>query len=166
MTVLGVVDGVVLRRARPGDGPALYDVTLRSIRALGSHHYSPAQLDGWMGTRTADYYEAMIGRNNTVVAAQDGDVIGFVDAVPGEVTRLFLAPEGAGRGLGRHLLSIGIETAARGHSGPIRVEATLNAQGFYERHGFSPVGTGFFSHGIGGDPIAVVMMEREPEPTA
>lgn len=86
-------------------------------------------------------------------------MVAFVDAEPGEVTRLFLLPEAAGAGLGRRLLEIGIEKARLGHDGPIKVESTVNAQGFYQRHGFRPVGTGFFSHGLGGDPIEIVHME-------
>lgn len=151
--------GVVLRAARPGDGAALYEVTRRSVESLARGHYRPDQLAGWMGERTAATYEAVIAGGRTVVAEEKGVVVGFVDAEPGEVTRLFLLPEAAGRGLGRRLLEIGIAAARRDHAGPIRIEATLNAQSFYERHGFRAVKKGYFSHGIGGDPIEIVVME-------
>lgn len=154
-------EGVVLRRARPGDGPSLYDVTVRSIQELGKQHYSEDQLAGWMGERTADYYEDMIAKNRTVVAEADGEIIGFVDADPGEVTRLFILPKSAGRGVGKRLLQIGLETASKDHPGPIKLESTLNAQPFYERHGFRAVGKGQFSHGIGGNPIEIVVMELQ-----
>lgn len=150
---------VTLRPARAGDGAALFEVTRRSVEALARSHYAPEQLAGWMGERTAATYEAVIAGGNTVVAEEMGAVVGFVDAEPGEVTRLFLLPEAAGRGLGRKLLEIGIQTARRDHSGPIRIEATLNAQSFYERHGFRAVEKGYFSHGVGGDPIEIVVME-------
>lgn len=151
--------GVVLRPARAGDGAALYEVTRRSVEALARSHYTPEQLSGWMGERTAATYEAVIAAGRTVVAEQEGVVVGFVDAEPGEVTRLFLLPEAAGQGLGRRLLAIGIEAARRDHAGPIRIEATLNAQSFYERHGFCAMKKGYFSHGVGGDPIEIVIME-------
>jgi GNAT superfamily N-acetyltransferase len=79
--------------------------------------------------------------------------------VPGEVTRLFILPEAAGLGLGRRLLEIGIEQARLGHSGPIRLEATINAEGFYQKHGFRSIARGRFSHGLGGEPVEIVHME-------
>jgi len=44
-------------------------------------------------------------------------------------------------------------------TGRRKVEATVTAEGFYRRHGFRPIGRGTFSHGVGGDPIAIVKME-------
>lgn len=94
-----------------------------------------------------------------MVAERGGVVVGFVDAELGEITRLLLLPDAAGAGLGRRLLEIGLEAARRGHDGPVKVEATVNAEGFYRRHGFRPIGRGYFSPGVGGDPIAIVKME-------
>lgn len=150
---------LVLRPARAGDGARVFEVTRQSVIGLAKAHYSPAQIDGWMGARTPAYYEELIAKGHMIVAERDGVVVGFVDAEPGEVTRLFLMPDAAGAGLGARLLSIGIDKARTGHVGPIKVEATVNAEGFYRRHGFRTVGKGYFSHGIGGDPIEIVHME-------
>ncbi|HEY9211359.1 MAG TPA: GNAT family N-acetyltransferase [Ancylobacter sp.] len=152
-------NGLVLRPARAGDGAHVFEVTRQSIIGLAKAHYSPAQIDGWMGARTPAYYEELIAKGHMIVAEREGAMVGFVDAEPGEVTRLFLMPEAAGAGLGARLLEIGIEKARAGHVGPIKVEATVNAEGFYRRHGFRTVGKGYFSHGIGGDPIEIVHME-------
>jgi ribosomal protein S18 acetylase RimI-like enzyme len=93
------------------------------------------------------------------VCLRAGAVVGFVDAEPGEVTRLFILPEAAGVGLGRRLLEIGLAQARVGHSGPIRLEATINAEGFYRKYGFRSIRRGYFSHGLGGDLIEIVHME-------
>lgn len=155
-------DRVVLRLARPGDGQSLYDVTARSIEGLGKGHYSADQLANWMGERTFAYYEEEIKKNRTVAAEENGEIIGFVASDPGEITRLFLLPNAAGRGLGKQLLQIGIENATKGYSGAIKIESTLNARGFYERNGFKAVKNSYFSHGVGGEPIEIVLMEMEP----
>lgn len=152
-------EGFLLRPARAGDGAALFEVTRLSVAGLAKGAYSPAQIEGWMGARTPATYEGLIAKGGVTVAERDGLIVGFVDAGPGEVTRLFLVPDAAGAGLGARLLEIGIGQARAGHAGPIKVEATMNAEGFYRRHGFRRVGTGTFSHGIGGDPIAIVLME-------
>ncbi len=157
-----VTEPVTFRAARQGDGEALFDVTRRSVTALARHHYSPVQIAGWMGDRTPQYYEDLIVQGQIVVAEYKGTVMGFVDAEPGEVTRLFLLPGIAGSGVGARLLAIGIENARKGHSGPIKVESTINAEGFYRRHGFRTVKRGYSSHGAGADPIEIVYMELSP----
>lgn len=153
-------ENITLRPAQPGDGQAVFEITRLSVRGLAATHYTPRQISGWMGMRTPAFYEDIIAQGNMVIAEHQGKILGFVDAVPGEVTRLFILPQAAGRGLGRRLLETGLEIARKGHDGPIRVESTRNAEAFYRRHGFKVIGTGYFSHGLGGDPIEIVQMER------
>jgi GNAT superfamily N-acetyltransferase len=156
------MDSVSLRPARKGDGEALFDVTRRSVQALARNHYSPEQIARWMGDRTSEYYEDIIALGQVVVAEYKDTIVGFVDAEPGEVSRLFLLPGAAGSGLGTRLLNIGIENARKWHLGSIKVESTINAEGFYRRHGFRTVQRGYFSHGRGGEPIEIVHMELSP----
>ncbi|MDD2058786.1 GNAT family N-acetyltransferase [Pseudomonas sp. GD03860] len=148
-----------LRPAQPGDGQAVFDVTRQSINALANGRYSPEQLQGWMGERTPAFYEQLIAHGHMVVALSEGRIVGFVDAEPGEVTRLFILPEASGTGLGARLLHIGIDKAQAPGIDMIKVESTLNAEGFYQKHGFVTRRRGFFSHGIGGQPIDIVHME-------
>ena len=149
----------LMRPARKGDGEAVFELTWVSVKSLARDHYSEAVIAGWMGERTPAYYEALIDHGRMAVAEQGGVIVGFVDAEPGEVTRLFLLPTASGRGLGSRLLRIGIEQARRGHDGKIKLEATLNAVGFYEKHGFKVLGSGYTSHSLGGPPISIVYME-------
>lgn len=149
----------VFRAACRADAEHLFSVTKASIAGLGRSSYSPTQIDRWMGERTPAFYEELIAKGRMTVCLRDGVVVGFVDAEPGEVTRLFVLPEVAGVGLGRRLLEIGIKQARLGHSGSIRLEATINAEGFYQKHGFQSVTRGHFSHGLGGEPIEIVHME-------
>ncbi|KLK91936.1 acetyltransferase [Microvirga vignae] len=150
---------IVLRSARAGDGQSLFDVTAQSVQGLAKNHYKSEQLAGWMGERTVEYYEDIIEKGHTVIAEENGEVLGFVDSILGEVTRLFVLPKAAGRGLGKRLLKVGVENAAKGYSGSIKIESTRNAQGFCERHGFKAMQKGYFSHGVGGEPIEIVLME-------
>jgi len=153
--------GFVIRPAVAGDAEAVFQVTRDSVAGLATTHYTPAQIAGWMGDRTpATYREACAG-GRIRVAEQDGRVVGFVDAVPGEITRLFLLPGAAGLGLGRRLMEEGLAMAREGHDGPLRIEATLNAVAFYKRFGFREVGRGHFG-GRQGEwpPIEVVYLER------
>lgn len=158
----GKVSRVLLRPARAGDGRAVFDVTRLSVTGLAASHYSANVIGKWMGERTTAYYEELIANGRMFIAEQDGAVVGFVDSEPGELTRLFILPRAAGQGLGKRLLAIGIEQARLAHQGAIRVEATLNAVSFYERHGFKVTGNGIATHTVGGPPIPVVHMELWP----
>lgn len=147
------------RPARREDAETLFDITKASIGGLAGASYSPKQIENWMGERTATFYEELIAKGRMTVCLRGGVAVGFVDAEPGEVTRLFVLPEVAGVGLGRRLLEIGIAQARLGHSGSIKLEATVNAVGFYRKCGFRSLGRGYFSHGRGGKPIEIVHME-------
>ena len=155
------MDPVILRPARAGDGAAVFAVTHQSISQLGRERYSDEQLRGWMGQRTPDDYERSIAKGAMVVACVEDRIVGFVDAEPGEVTRLFVLEQVAGQQVGSRLLQIGLEKASAPGIERIKVESTLNAEPFYQRHGFVSQGRGVFSHGVGGEPIEVVYMERD-----
>ncbi|NER64469.1 GNAT family N-acetyltransferase [Pseudomonas sp. MAFF212427] len=151
---------ITLRPARAGDGAAVFALTHQSITELSGGCYSVEQLRGWMGQRTAQDYERSIARGRMVVACCGETLVGFVDAEPGEVTRLFVLAQVAGQQLGSRLLQVGIEHALAPGVALLKVESTLNAEGFYRRHGFVAQGRDFFSHGVGGEPIEVVLMQR------
>jgi predicted N-acetyltransferase YhbS len=152
-------DDFSFRTARREDAETVFNVTQASIGGLARASYSRTQIENWMGERTPAFYEELITRGRMIVCLRDGIVVGFVDAEPGEVTRLFVLPEVAGFGIGRRLLGIGIAQARLGHSGSIRLEATINAEAFYRKCGFRSIATGYFSHGLGGEPIEIVHME-------
>ncbi|TWB04699.1 GNAT family N-acetyltransferase [Bradyrhizobium stylosanthis] len=152
-------DNISFRPACPEDAETVFDITKASIAGLSRGCYSPAQIENWMGERTPLFYEELIARGRMTVCLRNDVVIGFVDAEPGEVTRLFVLPGAAGFGVGKRLLDIGVAQARLGHSGPIRLEATINAEPFYRRYGFRRTGRGQFSHGLGGEPIEIIHME-------
>jgi predicted N-acetyltransferase YhbS len=153
--------GFTIRPATATDAEAVFQVTRDSVAGLATTHYTAEQIAGWMGDRTAATYLEGCASGRIRVAEQDGRVVGFVDAVPGEVTRLFLLPGVARQGIGRALMEVGLQMARAGGAETLRVEATLNAVSFYAKFGFQPVGKSHFG-GRKGDwpPIEVTIMER------
>ena len=73
---------------------------------------------------------------------------------------VYVDPEAARRGVGAAIMRRALQTAARGHAGPIRLESTLNAQAFYERFGFREVHRATVRRNQ--VAIPVVVMERRP----
>jgi GNAT superfamily N-acetyltransferase len=150
---------VSFRKARVEDAETVFNITKASIAGLSRGCYTPAQIENWMGERTSGFYRDLIAKGRMTVCLRGDVVVGFVDTEPGEVTRLFVLPGAAGTGLGVRLLDIGVAAARDGHTGPVRLEATINAEAFYARYGFRSMGRGQFSHGLGGEPIEIVYME-------
>ena len=79
--------------------------------------------------------QALAGVETLVVAERDGEPVGFMGAQDGRLEMLFLDPDVRGQGLGRQLLTHGIERLGV-------TELTVNEQnpqavGFYEHMGFS-----------------------------
>ncbi|MDD2705823.1 MAG: GNAT family N-acetyltransferase [Acidocella sp.] len=136
----------------------LYNITATAVRAQAVGYYAPEQLARWMDGRDAAHYEQVIAGGRVRVAERSGARLGFVDTRPGEITRLFVRPEAAGRGLGRCLLEIGVAEAWT--AAGVRLEATLNAAPFYARCGFVETGRALFTHPLGGLPLEIVRMWR------
>lgn len=79
--------------------------------------------------------QALAGVGALIVAEKDGVPVGFMGVEDGRLEMLFLDPDARGRGLGRTLLTYGIERLGV-------TELTVNEQnpqavGFYEHMGFS-----------------------------
>ena len=79
--------------------------------------------------------QALSGVETLVVAEKDGEPVGFMGVQDGRLEMLFLDPAARGQGIGRQLLTSGIERLGV-------TELTVNEQnpqavGFYEHMGFS-----------------------------
>ena len=78
--------------------------------------------------------QAIMGVETLVVAARDGEPVGFMGVEGGHLEMLFLDPAARGRGLGRRLLEHGI--ARLGVTELTVNEQNPQAVGFYEHLGF------------------------------
>lgn len=157
-----MLDVLKIREARAGDVDALFTITRDAFAALVPAYYTPAQSAGWMNGCRPYTFLAGVATGRIHVATKDGVVIGYVETVPGEITRLFVNPVASGRGVGGRLLTLGLRFAQHGSVGAIVVESLRNAVAFYERHCFKAVETGFSRHGLEGTPaIEIVRMVRD-----
>lgn len=139
----------------------LYDITASAIGARAPGFYAPEQVAAWMQGRDAAQYEAVIAAGRVRVA-EGGGLLGFVDTLPGVITRLFVRPEFMGRGVGRVLLEAGVAEAWSAEG--VTLQATLHAVGFYARQGFVETGREVYAHPSGGLPVEVVAMRRTKLP--
>ena len=128
-----------IRVATGGDASRIHDLHSRSVRELWPTHYSAAQIEGWIAGRTPEGYLAAISRGEMFVAEGDSMLLGFGHAKAGSIEAIYVEPEVRGTGVGSALLRRALIHARAGNPDTIRLTATLNAVGFYERFGFTSV---------------------------
>jgi GNAT superfamily N-acetyltransferase len=125
-------------------------------------HYSADHMTAWFAGRTHEIYRPAIDAGQIwldALDAPDGRVRGFVGAIPGEITLLFVDPACAGQGLGQRLFEAGWRLAAQG-SDQVQVMSTLNAVTYYAARGFEPVASVHFERGTPPLRFPVLHMRR------
>lgn len=151
-----------IRSYRDSDAAGLALVFERAVRAIASQHYTPTQIEAWIGgePRESRFRAKMTDGRRCWVAADEQDrVTAFVDLeANGHIDFLFADPDVAGRGVTGVLLDV-LEQAAR-ESGVSRlhVEASEPARRFFLKRGYSVVQRRDFE--IGGVAIHNYAMER------
>ncbi|WAS98314.1 GNAT family N-acetyltransferase [Nannocystis punicea] len=126
-----------IRLARPADLAAIATVHAASVRQLCAGHYPPQAIDQWLAP-SPGLYARMLRSSTVYVAERGGQVVAFaaVRLATREVRALYVSPGAAGGGLGLRLMRR-LERVARAFGMvELRLWATLNAVGFYERLGW------------------------------
>jgi ribosomal protein S18 acetylase RimI-like enzyme len=153
----------ILRQARREDATRLHELHTAAVRSLCAPHYSPEIIDGWLQNRGPNGYLPPIERGAIFVAELSGRIIGFGEAATGVVVAVYVDPSANQQGVGSAILHHAVSIARRDHEGPVRVESTLNAIHFYERHGFREIKRSTIKRNHVDVPI--VLMEMAPNPT-
>ncbi|MBP6628720.1 MAG: GNAT family N-acetyltransferase [Kofleriaceae bacterium] len=149
-----------IRAAAPADGPAMLAVHQDAVAVLCARAYSAAQLAGWFAGRTTAMYRTGIAAGWTWVAlGAAGEVVGFVELDDHKIGKLFVHSTQAGRGVGPALLDHALAQLAAAGADRVTLRSTLNAVGFYRRHGFVERARAAFVSGSA-PPLEVVEMER------
>lgn len=161
------------------DQSAILEVHERAVYELAGDHYREEVLDAWTdlsddedssddGTED-DSAQPENGRR--FVAEVDGTVAGFGDvrfdppeyldeSPDGGVRAVYVSPDHAGEGVGSSLLEP-LETTARENDlDSLGLLASVNAQGFYEHHGYEVVAETTFQYGEDVEGPAVEMWKN------
>jgi putative acetyltransferase len=128
------------RLARPGDASGLFELRRRSILALAPKGMSKTEAHTWAATLTVPGMERKIRKLEIWVAEVNATVAGW-GAIGGDrLEGLYTDPEFAGRGIGTELLGL-LEASMRRRGIPaVFAEASANAERFYFRRGYEPIG--------------------------
>ena len=137
---LGVPVIATHRPAMPGDAKQLFELRRQSIVHLAPNGMSISGVEAWAASLTISGMETKIREMDILVAEIDGRVVGW-GAVRGDrLEGLYAAPEFAGQGIGSELLSRLEELMRTRGIQSVQAEASSNAEGFYRRRGYEPLG--------------------------
>lgn len=128
---------MLLRPYQSRDLPLLARLFYDTVHTVNARDYTPPQLDAWAdGHPDLDAWDRSLREHLTLVAEQDGQILGFADmAGDGYLDRLYVHKDHQGQGVASALCDA-LEQAV---PGPHTTHASLTARPFFERRGYRVV---------------------------
>ncbi|BBL58873.1 GNAT family N-acetyltransferase [Methylomonas koyamae] len=130
-----------IRRFKPGEEAALFEVHYSAIHQVASHDYSLEQIEAWAPPDLDPaLWERRIRDINPYVVELDGCVVAYADLqANGYIDHFFVSGAHPGRGLGSMLMTHILKEAQSLDLLELTSDVSRTAQGFYERFGFRVV---------------------------
>lgn len=128
-----------LRRYEPGDCKTLTELFYNTVHTVNARDYTPEQLDVWATGRVdLDAWNASLSEHFTLVAVENGEIVGFgdIDTAGGYLDRLFVHHAHQGEGIAKAICD-GLECAA--DTPEITTDASITARPFFEKRGYRVV---------------------------
>ncbi|QND71856.1 GNAT family N-acetyltransferase [Tardiphaga robiniae] len=148
-----------IRPAQVGDAAGISRVIIRALRETNAKDYTPDIIARVELSFSPAAVERLIDQREVFVAEMDNRVVGTASLDGQALRTMFVLPDVQGRGIGR-LLVQRIERVARERQLAIlTVPATVTAEAFYARLGFTAVREAY--HG----EERTIVMERVLSPT-
>ncbi len=126
---------MILRKYRPEDLEEIATLFYETVHTVNARDYTPEQLSAWAtGTIDKKAWNASLMAHTSIVAEEDGQIIGFGDVDDtGYLDRLYVHKDFQRRGIGRAICDA-LESAVQ--TGTITTYASLTARPFFEAMGY------------------------------
>ena len=130
-----------IRKARHGDELAIHDSHMRSIREVCIHDHGPEEIKGW-GYREprGDWLKDSNPNDHIWVVELDDKIEGHgfirLEETQAKILSLYLTPVILGKGYGKQLMKLMLNTARDTELTAIVLDSSLTAQSFYKSFGF------------------------------
>ena len=130
-----------IRRFRPGDEAALFNVYFMAIHAVASRDYSPEQIEAWApADLDANLWAKRIQGIQPFVAELGGEIVGYADVQPdGYVDHFFVSGAHPRQGIGTRLMARIHEEAKSLGLTELTSDVSTTAEPFFALHGFKVV---------------------------
>ena len=153
-----------IRNATNADKQSIYKVNADSVREVCSSCYSEEDITPWISRLHPSMYEPFIDNGTMKVVMLEDEVVAcgcleqFSDTTA-LVCCLYVSPSMARKGIGRLILGF-LESEAKAKNYEcVRLESSLNAEGFYSANGFQVTQRDLL-HFIGDHQIQAVLMTK------
>ena len=126
-----------LRPYRSADLPAILDLFRGTVHTVCARDYTRSQLDAWAPAELdAAAWDASLLAHRTLVAEENGMIIGFADLDGDYLDRLYVHKDFQGRGVATAICDrLESETSA----GRVVVHASITARPFFEKRGYKTI---------------------------
>jgi putative acetyltransferase len=157
---------LVIRPATENDAAALSRIHFEAVHRTAAPFYPAEVIDTWSHhpdeARAEQFRQAISGKAELfLVAERDGEVVGFGSIVPSaaELRAVYVHPDAGRAGIGAALLERLEQWAIEQGVSALRMDASVNAEAFYARHGYEILERS--SHQLGRGPrMACVRMRK------
>lgn len=152
----------LVRKARVGEEDAIHESHMRSIREVCVHDHGEDEIRGWGYRERGNRFEKGVQHGLVWVLEHEQKIEGHgsmhLEEEYAHIHSLYLTPAVLGKGYGRQLIQVMMQTAKDAGVRTIRLESTLTAHKFYQSFGFvdrEPMKKVV----IGGYPVRCIPME-------
>ncbi|MBD2347258.1 GNAT family N-acetyltransferase [Anabaena subtropica] len=133
---------IFLRPAEEKDAWVLSAIRIAAIKALPATFYTRQELLAWRNYRTkpdgSNILKSM--KSETFwVAVENDNIVGFTSYIIDELIALYVHPRYQGRGIGKALVEHFCHQATQQGVDKVITSASLYAEGFYLRLGFTAI---------------------------
>jgi putative acetyltransferase len=135
------MDDLSFRKATPSDAAVLHALRARSILELAPSAMPIEEVRKWAERGSAESMLRRLKQTEVWVAEVPSQIVGWVAVRDGDyLDALYVDPRFARRGIGSRLLRLVEDLLCGRGISVIRADASWNAEGFYIRCGYEPLG--------------------------
>lgn len=134
-----------IRNATIDDSIKIAQTHKASIQELCKNHYTGEEIAHWTGILSPGIYEHAIQEKIMIVAVEDGEILGLgiIDIIHSELCAMYIHPCSTGMGIGKKILARLEALAGDNGIDRLTLGSTMNALGFYKKHGYVEEGEMF-----------------------
>lgn len=130
-----------------------------SVSQLCQGEYGAKTIEKWIASKEPQSRAIHIKNNRLWVAVVAKKIVGFLVVCPGEILGLFIHSGHSSLGIGKALMTFGVNEARRMPNDVIKIESTLSAVQFYKHMGCKVGSPGLYTHGHSGLKLPIINMQ-------
>ncbi|WP_373568204.1 GNAT family N-acetyltransferase [Marinimicrobium sp. ABcell2] len=153
----------MIREANASDYDAMDNVFRVSAKAFCSRSYACQVIASWAGEPWPDrFLKSKESGDEQYVFTLEGKVVcfGSVNLGSHKLVSLFVSPEHSGKSIGQSMLEFLVARAESSGIPALKLDSSLNAVSFYERHGFTEIGRSMYRTKNGVEMESVQMEQK------